>query len=144
MKDKKQVFQIPGKKWWVLVTSNGKWGMCRDDRFLAFTSIESVMPLLPLLELSYVDVEELICGGLKRHKIDIRVMDSFPYEYLLCCALTWPTDYWTSLALSWLEEGCPTTKEILACLEVALEKDSLSQKNKHLARKIMRAQRPTE
>jgi hypothetical protein len=51
-------------------------------------------------------------------------------EDVLLAGLTWPTEHWADLALSWIEEGAPVNDEIARALETISEKP-FSQRVRH-------------
>lgn len=51
-------------------------------------------------------------------------------EDVLLAGLTWPTEHWADLALSWIEQGAPMTDEIARALETISEKP-FSQRVRH-------------
>lgn len=48
-------------------------------------------------------------------------------------AVYWPSDYWPSLAISWLEDGFPLDDEIAGLLDAASANKSWSQRVRHRA-----------
>jgi len=48
-------------------------------------------------------------------------------------AAYWPSDYWPSLAISWLEDGFPVDDEIAALLNAASSNRGWSQQVRHRA-----------
>ncbi|MDF9166563.1 hypothetical protein P5X66_20545 [Enterobacter hormaechei] len=52
---------------------------------------------------------------------------------VVLAGLSWPTDYWPTLAVSWLEQGVPLDAEIVRVLENIAEKKNFPQKLRHKA-----------
>lgn len=69
--------------------------------------------------------------------------DSVVREALLV-GLTWPTEYWVSLAIAWLEQGAPLDIELVAIPDKITATKSFSQGVRHrafaLARRWQRTQ----
>jgi hypothetical protein len=57
------------------------------------------MPLLPLLELSYMNARELVDVGATAAHLPQAVADDFPFKELVAYALAWETDYWPDNAI---------------------------------------------
>jgi hypothetical protein len=62
---------------------------------------------------------------------------------VVLAGLKWPTEYWAGLAIGWLEQGAPTSKQIAQELQRLGSTAKLSQGLKHraftLARQLMQA-----
>ncbi len=139
-----QVFHVSKKKWWVLLTQDGKWGFEKEAKFVEFTTPSMCIPLLPLLELPRSEAVELVCEELKRISVDPEVANSFPFYNIVHLALCWKTDYWPMLAVDWLESGYPISEEFVDCLSELQSKKSFSQSLRHRAgRLIKRYERST-
>lgn len=57
--------------------------------------------------------------------------ESMPAREILLCALNWPTDYWTALAVGWLEQGAPIDLEIAVRLEAIAQGRQYDQRTRH-------------
>ena len=51
----------------------------------------------------------------------------------LLVGLTWPTEYWVTLAIAWLEQGAPLDIELVAALDEIAVTKSFSQGIRHRA-----------
>lgn len=56
---------------------------------------------------------------------------SMPATELLLGALNWPTDYWPSLAVGWLEQGAPIDSAIATRLEAIGRGRQYAQRTRH-------------
>ncbi len=131
-----RVFRLPGKVWGILLSESFEWGLCQEGRFRPFATPKDCMPLLPLLELAYTEVEALIGRGLEQVRRSPARSMSFPYDDLLHLALSWPSDYWPSLAIRWFEEGYPISERLLEHLRALRDNELLSQRLRHRAGKL--------
>ena len=57
---------------------------------------------------------------------------------VVLAGLNWPTEYWASLAVGWLEQGAPINAEILSALNAMNEKRHYPQNIRHRAFAIAR------
>jgi hypothetical protein len=57
---------------------------------------------------------------------------------VLLVGLQWPTEYWPSLAVSWIEQGAAVDREILALLGWIAVGKQFSQRLRHRARTLHR------
>jgi len=60
-------------------------------------------------------------------------LDGPPARDIVIAALKWPTDYWPTLALDWLDAGLPVDEEIAALLVAASQQHAFSQRLRHRA-----------
>ena len=139
--DCQQAFRMPKKNWWVLLSPDGTWGYERQGCFVPFDTLSSCMPLLPLLEISCSEVLELVGTGLEQAGIDGSLFHSFPLESVISLALQWKTDYWTQLALEWLEGGYPLSSDYVTSLERLSTTQRRSQRVRHRAARLARQYR---
>src|SRR5688500_20291702 len=109
----RSVFKLPQKEWWILISLDGQWGYEQENRFIAFTSPLTCIPLLPLLELSYPEAVASIQQGLNQAGVNLNLLSTFPFNHTLQLALNWNTEYWPSLAVKWLENGYPISEEFV-------------------------------
>ena len=130
------VFQIPGKTWWVRYSEEHGWGCTTGDGPLWFKEPGNLMPLLPLLELESNVVHELVSSGARNAGLPPAAEEDFPYSELIIYALNWETDYWPGEAIKWLEGGFSLNRDIAKVL-VGLSHDQLKeQRLRHRARAL--------
>lgn len=132
------VFQIPGKTWWVRYSDAHGWGCPTGDGPLWFQERAIYMPLLPLLELSYMNARELVDVGAKAAHLSQAVADDFPFKELVAYALAWETDYWPDNAIKWLEQGFPMNWEIAEGLKRLSNNPRSGQRLRHSASALAR------
>ena len=133
-----QVFSIPGKSWWVvLLLPQNVWGMEKEDRFVEFTTPNQCMPLLPMLEFTYSQALEMIRQGIQQTDVSPKLLEDFPFDNILYLALTWPTHYWPSLAVTWLEEGYPISEELINLLKITHENKTYPQRLRHRSMRLI-------
>ena len=128
------VFQIPGKTWWVRYSDVHGWGCQTNDGPLWFKERGIYMPLLPLLELDLVQARGLVEASVEARRLSRSVADGFPYMELIVYALAWETDGWPKNAIEWLEEGFPVNREIACVLERLSLDARRGQRLRHSAR----------
>ncbi|TXD45159.1 hypothetical protein TR80_001720 [Xanthomonas campestris] len=61
-----------------------------------------------------------------------------PAREVVMAGLTWPTDYWPGLAISWLEQGAPIDERVAAALDQVAEKKAFPQNIRHRALALAR------
>lgn len=132
------IFQLPQKKWWVLLSLDNQWGYEKENEFIALTSLPVCIPLLPLLELSHPEAVTSIQQGLHQAGVNLNLLSTFPFNYILQLALSWSTDYWPSLAVKWLEHGYPISEELVNCLKTWQEEKKHSQTLRHKAGRLIK------
>lgn len=86
--------------------------------------LDWLVPLLPMLELHYAEVERATAG----------VPADPPWEELLRLALTSGSDYWSARALDWLEGGHPVSALLGVLDEVG--RTGATQRTRHCARRL--------
>lgn len=129
----KEIFQIPGKTWWVKYSDEHGWGCETGNGPLWFAEKRNFMPLLPLLESEVNLAKELVVNGVRRAELPSTVADNFPFEDLIIYALGWETEYWPKDAIEWLESGYPLNSEIVKWLRTVSEKRHYHQRTRHRA-----------
>lgn len=110
------------------------WGVMVEGQFKVFDTVKSCTAILPLLETKYKEIESKIWNISKDLNFDT---NSFPYNLLLVNALTYPTSYWPTLAVSWLEDSEFVDNDILKCLSVISDEKSYDQKLRHRVRRLI-------
>ena len=129
-----RVFQIPGKNWFVLLSSDNQWGLEHEGRFLPFSTPSSCMPLLPMLVWSHSEMLNLIKTKLQ----EAHLVEAFPFDLLIQRALTWGDSYWPLLAVQWLENGYPHSESILVDLKHIPEDKRYSQNLRHRVKHLIK------
>ncbi|MFC0047892.1 hypothetical protein [Rheinheimera tilapiae] len=56
-----------------------------------------------------------------------------PVREIILAGLRWPTDYWPSLAVAWIEQGAEVDNDIIKLLNEVASKDGFPQKLRHQA-----------
>jgi hypothetical protein len=132
------VFQIPGKNWWVRYSEDHGWGCITGDGPLWFKERGIFMPLLPLLEMEQNVVRALVSHGVKAANVPPAAEEDFPYRELITYALNWETDGWPGDAIKWLEGGFPLNRDIANALEELSHDGRRGQSLRHSARAMVK------
>jgi len=106
----REVFRLPEKRFAVLLSLESVRGIEQQGMFHPLTTPDRCIPLLPMLELSYEQAMSRIREELQKIDRDPQFAAHFPFDLVIMCALTWPTDYWPSLAIQWFEAGYPISE----------------------------------
>lgn len=97
--------------------------------------------LLPLLEKPFetavLDLPDAVSALSERYTLPADVA----FQPLLITALTSHSEYWSGLALKWLEDGFPRDVELNALLAHCAEDKTLSQSRRHRARRLVGRER---
>jgi len=130
------IFQIPGKTWWVRYSAVHGWGCSTGDGPLWFEERRIFMPLLPLLELGQHEAHQLVKEGVKRSQLPPAIAATFPLENLIVYALEWEVDSWPGEAIKWLESGFPLNRDIANALRRLSDDGRRGQRIRHRARAL--------
>jgi hypothetical protein len=133
-----QVFRIPGKNWFVLLSPDNQWGFEHEGKFLPFATPSSCMPLLPMLDRPHSEMADLIKAKLHETGRGDKLIETFPFDFLIQCALTQETSYWPMLAVQWLENGYPLSESILVDLKHIPDNKRYSQNLRHRTKHLIK------
>ncbi len=97
--------------------------------------------LLPLLEKPLEEGAQELPGAIKALGERCTLPADIALQPLVVTALTSHSDYWSGLALKWLEDGFPMDPELTTLLVQSTEDRTLSQSQRHRARKLACRQR---
>ncbi|TVT85882.1 hypothetical protein [Pseudomonas sp. H3(2019)] len=93
--------------------------------------------LLPLLEKPFetaaLDLPDAVRALSKKYTLPADIV----LQPLVITALTSHSEYWSGLALKWLEDGFPIDVELTALLAHCAEDKMLSQSRRHRARRLV-------
>lgn len=134
-----RVFRLPDKEWWILCSSEQKWGYARQEHFVAFGTPIDCMPLLPMLEGSYAQAVALVLDGLKYAGLPSNQLNSFPFQEMVHLALSWETEYWVALGVKWLETGYPLSNDLSAQVRKVGANKGFTIQLRHRALKLARS-----
>jgi hypothetical protein len=120
-------------------------GLDEDDRWIVWggadglehAASERLVWLLPLLERPYSEIQRAVAGDGRGEWL---------LPVLVRRALSWPTPYWPSRAIGWLETGFPIagcTDELAAIETNRTLPQALRDRARHLARAV-RDREPTD
>ncbi len=97
--------------------------------------------LLPLLEKPLGEGAQELPRAIKALGEKCILPGDIALQPLVVTALTSHSDYWSGLALKWLEDGFPMDPELTTLLIQSSEDRTLSQSRRHRARKLACRQR---
>lgn len=97
--------------------------------------------LLPLLEKPLGQGTQELPRAIKALGEKCILPGDIALQPLVVTALTSHSDYWSGLALKWLEDGFPMDPELKTLLIQSSEDRTLSQSRRHRARKLACRQR---
>lgn len=92
--------------------------------------------LLPLLE-KPLETAALDLPAAVRALSEYTLPADITLQPLVITALTSHSEYWPGLALKWLEDGFPMDVELTAVLAHCVEDKTLSQSDRHRARRLV-------
>ncbi len=94
--------------------------------------------LLPLLEKPFetavLDFPQTLGAFSEKYTLPAAIT----LQSVVIIALTSHSEYWSGLALKWLEDGFPIDVELIALLSQCAEDKTLSQSRRHRARRLVR------
>lgn len=93
--------------------------------------------LLPLLEKPEREAAQELTRSVKILGEKYTLPSNIALQPLVVTALTSHSDYWSGLALTWLEDGFPLDPELTTLLAHSAENRTLSQSRRHRARKLL-------
>lgn len=114
--------------------SESSWGLLKDNHFIAINDSKSCVALYPLLERNYDEVKKAISDINDL----LEIKDIFPYELLLISSLEYPTSYWPSMAVSWLEKSGLKSNKIQQRLFDMKDDKNYEQKLRHRVKKLLK------
>ena len=132
---------MPRKNWALLLTSENEWGFEIREQFHPAKTSHDCMPLLPILEGSYVDAVAVIQAGLTAIGADLNLIKTFPFDQIIQRALIWENSYWPTLAVQWLENGYPVAEQFLDALEHIPQAKQYSQQLRHRVQRLLKQYR---
>lgn len=75
-----------------------------------------------------------LVAGLERRYVDVKDAGLANRPVVLeGLAAYWPSDYWASLAIAWLEDGFPMDEDIAGLLEKGTKSQAWTQRVRHRA-----------
>lgn len=92
--------------------------------------------LLPLLEKPLEQAAQQLPRAVKTLEEKYILPDDITLQPLVITALMSHSDYWSGLALKWLEDGFPMDAELTTLLTHSVEDRTLSQSRRHRARRL--------
>lgn len=128
------IFRIPGKTWWVCHAQEHGWGCQIGDGMLWFSEQANFMPLLPLLEMPWQAADDLVRRATEKHTR----MTAFPFDATVLTALAWPTPYWPTVAVSWLEQKFSPPAKALEHLGTLSHNKAMPQHLRHRCLALIR------
>jgi len=128
------VFRLPGKTWSVCFSKEHGWGYETEIGPAWLVNKPSVIPFLPLLEMTWPAAQVKVGEAASACEI----ADKFPFEAVVLTALDWETQYWPSLAVEWLEQGFPVSTASLPKLLALASNKVVPQKVRHRAAALAR------
>lgn len=132
-----QVFRLPGKNWFVLLSPDNQWGLEHEGKFLPFTTPSSCMPLLLMLDRPHSEMVDLIKARLHETGRGDGLIETFPFDFLIQCALTQGNSYWPMLAVQWLENGYPRSDQMISALKHIPDDKRYSQNLRHRVKRLI-------
>lgn len=93
--------------------------------------------LLPLLEKPFETAALDLPGALKALSKKYTLPCDVTLQPLVITALTSHSEYWSGLALKWLEDGFPIDTALTALLARCAEDNTLSQSRRHRALRLV-------
>jgi hypothetical protein len=94
--------------------------------------------LLPLLEKPFQTAALDLPDAVKALSEKYALAAEITLQPLVITALTSHSEYWSGLALNWLEDGFPIDLELTAVLAHCAEDRAFSQSRRHRARRLAR------
>ncbi len=117
------------------ISSDAYWVRLTPQGAMEFKSDSSFVFLLPMLEIPFHEVIELIGNGLKQHGLSIKFLKGFPSENIAITGLSSCSEHWADLALNWTEQ-LPPTSNIQSALQT-LAQGGPTQRLRHKAQKFL-------
>jgi hypothetical protein len=106
----------------------------RGEKMIEEFSYVWLLPLLEKpLETAALDLSDAVRALGEKHTLPADIA----LQPLLIIALTSHSEYWPGLALKWLEDGFPMDAELTAVLAHCVEDKTLSQSDRHRARRLV-------
>lgn len=128
------VFRMPGKQYSVTYAKDPGWGCRTASGKLWFQQVGNLTPLLPLLELPFSEAYEIVRSGVECANLEEKALETFPFEGIVACAITWETEGWLMGVMDWLEQGYPLTERLASLLRaIPNNKKKYSQQVRHRA-----------
>ena len=94
----------------------GFWVRANEKSVAEFKPGSPAIFLLPAIEVSVADLKRLLTAGLQAYGLDASIADNFPIAEIVTTALTSNSEYWTKLALEWIQQ-IPITPSVRAALQ---------------------------
>lgn len=118
----------------IIISKQGYWCFLTKSNLLNTAEDNNLMPLLPFLEVGCEIFNEALLDGLSAQGLPSNIVDTFPFDYIMSTAIRVKSDYWTSLAISWLH--CYEINSLIkSILQEVMTATWASQQTKHLAKK---------
>ncbi|NWD45373.1 hypothetical protein [Pseudomonas yamanorum] len=106
----------------------------REQKMIEEFSYVWLLPLLEKpLETAALDFPDAVRALGEKHTLPADIA----LQPLVITALTSHPEYWPGLALKWLEDGFPMDVELTAVLAHCVEDKTLSQSDRHRARRLV-------
>lgn len=96
------VTSILSEDYWLGLSKSGYWVSELDNHVNLINEKADMRSLLPCLKKTYYELVDLLEQGLKQKKLPLELVQTFPSQTLLLFALKSKSDFWSGLALDWL------------------------------------------
>ena len=127
-----------GENYCLGLSRSGYWVFEFDNQINLLTDKTIDMRgLLPCLKKAYYELIDLLEQGLKQKNLPTELAHTFPYQTLALFALKNKSDFWSSLALNWLNY-IQIGKEVTVELEKVSASSWATQSTKQKASKLLR------
>jgi hypothetical protein len=121
---------------WLGITRTGEWLHETKSGHVVFAAENKMVPLYPYLERSIERVRSQLIPKLGA----ISWPAEFPFEALALAALTARNQYWSGLAVGWIEQGL-VTDALMAALGDVDESGWGSQEFRHRVKRLLKRAR---
>lgn len=110
----------------------------RPDDFAALFSRMGYLPLLPLLELSHREVEQVLRQSFHDLGLSDADFERISLRDLVVFALRSESDYWTGLAVRWLADGFQIDEAVVRAGDEMIKAKCSTQSNRHTLFRLIR------
>lgn len=119
------------------VTKSGFWAIEVEQQIKLLNRTTAMRDLLPCLETEYCNIASQVEEGLIRANLPTELFSTFPSQALIVFALSSQSNFWTDLALDWLN-GIKIDEKIAMELEKIVSNSGFSQKTRQKASKHLK------
>lgn len=116
--------------------SHGDWVFEKRDGTLELIHKHTGSATVAYMEKPLTQFKAELSAELTLNGFDAELAQMFPFNAVVRCGLESPSDYWAGLALFWLE-ALGYHKSLIAPLKNIAFASWASQKNRHLARRLL-------